>query len=91
MNEFWTEPSTMRRNSVARNQERVHVDAIRVERHRSRRHLAVVDRHEDEVDVGLRPDGIVSQAAAEERGQDAAILLHLGHERVERRGERLPG
>ena len=75
----------------ARNQEGVHVDALGVERHRSGRHFAVVDRHEDEVDVGLRPDGIVGQAAAEERGQDAAILPHLGHEGVEGGGECLPG
>ena len=70
-------------------QERVHVQAIGVERNRVWRLLAVVGRHEDQVDVGLRPDGIVGQAAAEKGSQHAPILLYLGDELIERRGERL--
>ena len=39
----------------------------------------------------LRPDRVVRQAAAEDGGQDGAVLPHLLDQRVERRGERLPG
>ena len=51
--------------------------------------LLVVDRHEHQVDVGLRPDRVVRQAAAEDGREDRAVLLHLLDQRVERRGELL--
>ena len=91
MNEFWTEPSTSLRNCRAWQQPRVDVDAVGVQRDRARRDPAVVDRHEHQVDVGLCPDGIVRQAAAEDRSKDAVIVLQLHHERVECRRECLPG
>ena len=68
-----------------RYEEGVDVDALGVERDRSRRHLAVVDRHQHEVDVGFRPDGVVGQAAAEERGENAPVLPDLLDEGVEGR------
>jgi len=52
----------------------LNVHAVRVEREAARVDLSVVDRHEDEVHVGLRPDRIVRQAAAENRGEDGMIL-----------------
>ena len=51
--------------------------------------LLVVDRHQHEVDVGLRPDGVVRQAAAEDGREDRAVRLHLLDQRVERGGELL--
>ena len=69
-----------------RNQEGVNVDAIGIERDRSGRTTLLSSIVTSiEVDVGLRPDGIVRQAAAEERGQDAPILLDLVDECVEGR------
>ena len=65
----------------------MHVDAVRVERDVGRLGLPVVDRHQHQVDVGLRPDRVVRQAAAENRGQDRAVLLHLLDQGVERSGK----
>ena len=68
----------------------MHVHAVGVERDDPpARTLPVVDRDQHEVDVGLRPDRVVRQAAAEDRGEDGAIVLHLLHEGVERSGEAL--
>ena len=71
----------------ARQQERVDVHAVGVERQARRLHLLVVDRHEHEIDVGLRPHRVVRQAAAQDRREDAAIVLELLDQRVERDGE----
>ncbi len=40
-------------------------------------HGLVVDGHEHQIDVGLLPHRVVRQAAAENRGEDRAVLLHL--------------
>ena len=89
MNELRTEPSTVLRNCGARHEDRVDVHAVRVQRQVRRLHLLVVDGHEHQVDVGLRPDRVVRQAAAEDGGEDRAVLFHLLDERVERGGELL--
>ena len=81
MNELRIDPSTVLRNSAARQEEGVDVHPVRVERQVSCLHLLVVDRHEYQVDVGLGPDLVVRQAAAEDRRQDGAVLLHLLDER----------
>jgi hypothetical protein len=52
-----------------------------------RRHVPVVERDEHQVDVRFRPDGVVRQAAAENRGQYGLVALDLVDERVERRAE----
>ena len=49
----------------------------------------VVDRHQHQVDIGLLPDGVVRQAAAEDGGEDRAVLLHPLDQDIERRGEGL--
>jgi hypothetical protein len=67
----------------------VHVRAVRVQRDVRRIDLPVVDRHEHEVDVGLRPHRVVRQAAAQDGGEDRTVFLHLRDERVERGGEPL--
>jgi hypothetical protein len=71
----------------ARDQERVYVDPIRIERQVGPFELLVVDGDQDEVDIGLGPDGVVREAAAEDGGEDRAIPLDLGDEIVERPGE----
>ena len=72
-----------------RHQERVDVHATGVQRQARLLHLLIVDGHQRQVDVGLRPDGIVRQAAAEDGRQDRAVLFHLLHQIVERLGELL--
>ena len=89
MNELWNEPSTVLRNCGARHEERVDVDAVGVERHVRRRHLLVVDRDEHQVDVGLRPDRVVRQAAAEDGREDGAVPLDLLDQRLEGDGKLL--
>ena len=71
----------------ARDEQRVDVHAVRVERLVAGRDLLVVDRHQHEIDVGLLPDGVVRQAAAENRRENRAIPLDLLDQRRERRRE----
>ena len=87
MNECCTEPFDRLAEVSARHQVRVHVHAVGIERHRAPGRFCLIDGYEHEIDIGLRPDGVVRQAAAEDRRQYAAVLLYLGDERVERRGE----
>ena len=63
-------------------QQRMHVHPVRVERHVSSLNLLVVDGDQHQIDIGLRPDGVVRQAATEDGGQDGAVFLHLRDERV---------
>src|SRR3954452_18049067 len=74
----------------ARHQQRVHVDAVGVERRVARVHFPIVDRDQHQVDIRTRPDEIVRQAAAEDRREHRAILFDPIDERVERRREPLP-
>ena len=67
----------------ARRQRRVHVEAVGVEGDGPARHLLVVDGHEHQVDIRFFPHGVVRQAAAQDGGQDGAVLADLGDERVE--------
>ena len=71
----------------ARDQERVDVDPIRIERQVGLFELLIVNRDQHQVDIGLGPDGVVREAAAEYGRQDRAIPFHLGDEIVERLGE----
>ncbi len=73
-----------------RHQECMDVDSVGVKRQARCLQLLIVYRHQRQVDVGLRPDGIVREAAAEDGGQDRAVLFHLRDEDVERLGELLP-
>ena len=73
----------------ARHQERVDVDAVRIERQVGPFELLVVDGDQHQVDIGLRPDGVVRQAAAEDGRQDRPIPFDLRDEIVERLGELL--
>ena len=73
----------------ARHQKGVHVDPVGIDRDRIGGAFLFVDRHERQVDVGLRPDRIVRQAAAENRGEHRSILPDLLDQRVERSGELL--
>jgi hypothetical protein len=70
----------------ARQEERVHVDPVRVERQVRPVYLPVVDRDEHQVDVGLRPHGVVGQAAAEDGREDGAVGFHLLDQGIERCG-----
>src|SRR4029077_4761657 len=73
-----------------RHQERVDIHAVCVERQASLTiDLLVVDGHQRQVDIGLRPYGIVRQAATEDGCQDRPILFHLRDETVKRVGELL--
>jgi hypothetical protein len=67
----------------------VRVQAVSVQTDASLVGLAVVDRHEHEIDVGLIPDGVVRQAAAQNRGEHATIARDLRDERIERSSEGL--
>ena len=67
----------------ARHQHGVHVHAVRVQRHTVRRNLLVIDRDEDEVDVGLGPHGVVREAAAQDGGEHGLVAFHLLDECVE--------
>ena len=67
----------------------MHVHAVGVERDGRALDVAVVDRHQQEIDVRLLLHGVVGQAAAEDGGEDGAVLLDLGNERIERVGELL--
>jgi hypothetical protein len=67
----------------------MYVDAIGIEREVGPFELLVVDGDQDEIDIGLGPDGVVREAAAEDGGEDRAILADLRDEIVERPGELL--
>ena len=71
----------------ALHQQGMHVDPVGVERHAALPPERVVHRDQEQIDVGLFPDAVVRQAATEERAQNRAITLQLGHEGVERGGE----
>ena len=43
----------------------------------------VVDGDEDQVDVGFGPDGVVRQAAAQNRGEDRPVEFHLLHQPIQ--------
>ena len=61
----------------ARHEKRVHVHSLRVKREIRRIHLLVVDRHDHQVDVGLRPHRVVRQTAAEDGREDRTVPFHL--------------
>ena len=61
----------------ARHQDGVHIDSVRVETEALPGGLLIVDGHQQQIDIGLRPDGIVREAAAQNRGQNGGIALHL--------------
>lgn len=65
------------------------VHTVGVKRDVSHFDLAIVDRDEHQVDVGLCPDDIVREAAAEQGRYDRAVGPGLLDERVERRREAL--
>src|SRR5207245_6461191 len=67
--------------------ERVNIHSTGIERQARLLQLLIVYRHQCQIDVGLRPDGIVRQAAAEDSRQDRPILFHLRDKIVERIGE----
>jgi hypothetical protein len=67
-------------------EQRVNVHPVGVQGDVTGLHLLVVNGDEHEVDVGLCPDGVMRQTAAEDRGQDRAILFDLFDEVVERCG-----
>ena len=89
MNELVTEPSTVSRNFVRGISSACTFTPSAYERDVSGIDLPVVDRHQHQIDVGLRPDGVVRQAAAENDGEDRAILLDLFDQIVERGRELL--
>ena len=66
----------------SRHQERVNINTVRVQRQIRALDLLVIDGDEHEVDVGLFPDRVVRQAAAEDGGEDRAIIFHLLDERI---------
>ena len=67
----------------------MHVEAVSVQRAPGVLEFSVVDGHEQQIDVRLVPDLVVRQAAAEDRGENGAIVLDLRDERIERRAELL--
>ena len=67
----------------------MHVHAVGVQGDVAGIDLPVVDRHQHEVDVRLRPDRVVRQAAAENDGEDRPIPLDLLDQIVERGREPL--
>ena len=71
----------------ARDQEGVDVDPVGIEREAGPLEFLVVDGHQNEVDIGFCPDGVVGEAPAENGGENGAVLTDLRHEIVERRGE----
>ena len=74
----------------ARHQHRVDVDAVGVEGQVAVHGLLVVDSYQQQVDVGLGPDGVVGQAAAEDGGQNGPVVLDLLDEYVQSIAEFLP-
>src|SRR5262245_23657584 len=72
-------------------EERMNVHPVRVKRQSSRGRLLVVNRHEHEVNVGLCPDGVVRQAAAEDGRENGVVLFYLLDERSKRFSELLLG
>ena len=75
MNELRIEPSTVLRNSARGIRSAWTFTPSAYSAMSLASDLLVVDRHEHQVDVGLRPDGVVRQAAAENRREDRAVLL----------------
>ena len=69
----------------ARDQLRVDVDAVGVEREVAELDLPIVHRHEHQVDVRFGPDDVVGEAAAQQRRENGAVGPCLFNERVERR------
>ena len=67
-----------------RHQERVHVDPVGVQRHVPAGYQLVVDRDQPQIDVRAGPDGVVREAAAQDRRQDRPILLEILDQPVER-------
>ncbi len=88
MNELCIDPSTSLRNSVRGIRNAWTLTPSAFSDIVPPLDLPVVDGHEHEIDVGLRPDRVVRQAAAQEDGEHAAVLLQLCHERVECSGKR---
>ena len=82
MNELRIDPSTSLAEFCPRNEDGVDVHPVRIERQVACLDLLVVDGHEHQIDVRLGPDLVVRQAAAEDRRQDGAVLLHLLDERL---------
>ena len=72
-----------------RDEERVHVEAVGVQRTPGVLEFSVVDRDEHQIDVRFVPDLVVRQAAAEDRRENGPIVLDLFDERVERCTESL--
>jgi hypothetical protein len=64
MNDWCTAPSASLRNALPLHQQRVYVEAVRVERHVRRTGERVVRGDEQQVDVGFGPHLVVRQAAA---------------------------
>src|SRR6185437_7143398 len=66
-----------------RHHQRVDVHAVRIESRGASLGLFVIDRHEHQVDIGLIPNPVVRQAAAEDGGQYGAILFYLVDEAID--------
>jgi len=73
----------------ARQQERVDIDAIRIQGEAGLGDLLIVQRDQYQIDVGLLPNGVVREAAAEDCGKDRAVAADLRDQIVERSGELL--
>jgi hypothetical protein len=72
-----------------RHEQGVDVDAIGVEGQVGRLYVFVVDGHEQQIDIGLLPDNVVGEAAAEQDRQDRAIPTDVIDQSVECRREAL--
>ena len=68
-------------------QDGVDVDAVRRQGDVRGRHPFVINRDEHEVDIGLFPDRVMRQAAAEDGGQHGVVFADLTDKDVERFGE----
>jgi hypothetical protein len=74
---------------AARKEQGADVRAVGIERQIARVDLAIVDGHEHEVDVGLRPHRVVREAPAEDRREHRAVGPDLFDQPVQRGRELL--
>ena len=68
----------------------MHVDAAGVEIQAVPIDFSVIEGDEQQVDVGLGPNGIVGEASTQHGGENRAILLHLLDEFIESGVESVP-
>ena len=83
MKECCSDPSTILRNSARGYEQGVHVDPVGIDRQIGGLDVFVVNGDEHQIDVGLLPDDVVGEAAAEHRGQDRSVVLDVVDQRVE--------